>query len=190
MDSCQSLFCAFWFVFNTGTPSSICGHRYVCVSMHSYVCMYVLHYWLHSFFTKQSELCQLVLLATHNTMYSPQNHQREFWSALYHRYYISKELLAIGMPHLPLVFTCTYSNTLLLLLIMSAFNSTDEHVGLITFLNYELSGGRWRNLENEIHRKIILNEYSDCTHYEAKRCRCKENSTSCSLLLMIFLLVN
>lgn len=36
-----------------------------------------------------------------------------------------------------------------------AFSSTDEHMGLITFLHYELTGGRWRNRENEIPRKKI-----------------------------------
>lgn len=44
------------------------------------------------------------------------------------------------MPHLPLVVNLHLEYTLLLLLIRSAFN--DEHVGLIRFLNYELSGGR------------------------------------------------
>lgn len=37
--------------------------------------------------------------------------------------------------------------------------------------------------------KNTLNEYSDCPHYEAGRCTCKEYSTP-SLLIMIFLLVN
>lgn len=171
--------------------------RYMSTGMYVFPCIYTavcMHYTIdYSFFIEQSEFCQLVLLVHKCTVYAPQNHQRQFWFALYYWYFISRNLLAIHMPHLPLVVCLHLEYPLLLLLIMSAFNSTDEHVGLIRFLNYELSGGRWRNLENEIHRKISLNEYSDCTdctHYEVKRCTCKENSTSCSLLITIFLLVN
>lgn len=53
-----------------------------------------------------------------------------------------------------------------------------------TFWRQVKKSGKWDS------QKITLNEYSDCTHYEARRCTCKENSTSWFLLVIILLLVN
>ena len=163
--------------------------------MHVFLCTYTstgMHHTTdHTFFTEQSGFHQLVLLVYkcyHVCLSKPS--EGILIRSIPLILYFQNPAGNIYAPSITKWLICTYSNTILLLLIMSAFNSTDEHVYLIIFLNYELSGGRWRNLEDELHRKNTLNEYSDYTHYEARRCTCKENSTSCSLLITIFLLVH
>lgn len=147
---CQSLL---WLAFDTEASQL---HIWLQICM-CFLCIYTpisMHFTVAYTLsiTKDSQF-HLKLLDTKATMHFSWNQLREFRFSLYHWYYKHFQK-PTGNMHAPsaLWSICTHTNTLLLMLIMSTFNSVDD---LIMFLNYERSGGRQRNLENKLHTEKL-----------------------------------